>query len=178
MVVFIGKVEEPLPPSPLSLGGVGDKEAVIPPVGFKFVEALHYPKAFEYEGWAERALVSFKVPSPIPDKWVVKIGTAIQEKVRLHRGELLKVAFWKREGVLEEWRMEAVATASPLPWGIIIPMALAVLGIVALSFLVLSVERFWHKVIKPIFPEPLLPVVGIGGLVLLGFLIWTLARKE
>ncbi|GAH71449.1 unnamed protein product, partial [marine sediment metagenome] len=104
-----------------------------------------------------------------PNNWVVnKIVNTFEEKVGEHGAQMLDVKIY--EDATPTWhtdyRIVATATASPIPWAVIIPLVLAIILVIAFTNLVVKVKDIdWGEIPPEI---SWLPLALIGGLVVLG----------
>jgi len=152
-------------------------EPPIPPE-YKLIQHTEYPHGKTYVGKAEQCTFEFKLlPEQIPGTpWLgIKIANAFADEVAKQNAEMLDLkvyedttpTFWTNYIVV------ATATASPVPWAVIIVGVLAILFIVALTFLVREVKSIdWGKAAVPITTI----AIVIAALAGLGIIVAT--RKE
>lgn len=115
-----------------------------------------------YVGHAERCLFEFSAPpEEIPGvEWLAtKVAQALRWGVQQEGGKVLYVKVWmdEAEWYRSRWLVEVVAHGSPLPWSVIIPLALAVLGIAIIAWILHDVGDLWWF-------GPAVVVLGIGAI--------------
>ncbi len=144
----------------------------VPPEEYELIYHYEYPLAKTYVGKAEECTASLRVNLPdqlFPNSWVVnKIVDTFEEKVGEHAAQMLDIKIY--EDAIPTWhtdyRIVATATASPIPWAVIIPLVLAIILVIAFTNLVVKVKDIdWGEIPPEI---SWLPLVLIGGLGVLG----------
>lgn len=152
----------------------------IPP---EYELAFHheYPRGKTYVGKAEECHVDVQIPLPdqlFPDAWVVGlIADSFADKVADQGAEMLDLKIYQDTTPLwvTNYRVVATATASPVPWAIIIPLALAIILVVAFNFLITEVKTIdWGEPLGVVIPI-LAIVLGVGAVAGLGIM---LTRKK
>ena len=121
----------------------------IPPV-YELIQHTIYPWAYVFEGGAETCIFEFKLtPEQIPTyPWLgERIVDAFVSELEKEGSRLLNLkvyedttpTFWTN------YRVEVTATASPIAWMPIIIGALAILFIIAIIFLIKTVDEVFFK---------------------------------
>ncbi|GAI93059.1 unnamed protein product, partial [marine sediment metagenome] len=120
-------------------------EVTVPPIPPEYELAYHheYPRGKTYVGKAEECTATLTIPLPeqlFPNNWVrERIADAFADEVAKEGGEMLDIKIY--EDATPTWhtdyRIVATATASPIPWAIIIPLVLAIILVVAFTNLVI-----------------------------------------
>jgi len=153
-------------------GGLCTTTSEIPPE-YKEVYHYEYPLAKTYVGKAEECTASIRVNLPdqlFPNSWVVnKIVNTFEEKVGEHGAQMLDIKIY--EDATPTWytdyRIVATATASPIPWAVIIPLVLAIILVIAFINLIVQVKNIdWGEIPPEVISW--LPLVIVGGLGVLG----------
>lgn len=153
-------------------------EAPLIPPEYKLIQHTEYPRGKTYVGKAERCTFWFKLgPEQIPGTaWLgTKIANIFAEQVAKQKAEILDLKVYEDTTPLlwTNFLVVATATASPLLWAIIIIAVLAILFIVAITFLIKEVKTIdWGKAAA--FPV-IAVVLGIAALAGIAFV---LTRKK
>jgi len=155
---------------------VGEEVPPEPPeVEYKLTQHTEYPRGKTYEGKAEQCTFDFKLyPEQIPGiPWLgTKVAQAIADEVAKYDAEMLDLKIYEDKTPIfwTNYRVIATATASPVPWAIIVIASLAILFIVALTFLIKEIKTVdWTK---PMAALPVLGILlGVGALAGLGIAI-------
>lgn len=120
------------------------------PPTFQLIQETIYPYSYIYEGPAETCTFEFKllpeqIPTypwlgqPIVDNFVSELKKEGAKLLDLRVYEDTTPTFWTN------YRVEVTATASPLPWNLIILGVLAILFIVAIIFLIEKIDELLFK---------------------------------
>ncbi len=134
------------------------------PPAYELIQHTEYPRSKTYVGKAEICTFEFKLwPEQIPGTtWLgKKIADSLAKEVANHDAEMLNLKVYEDTTPMfwTNYRIIATSTASPVPWAIIIVVVLAILFIVALTFLI--------KEIKTIdWGEPAGVAIGILAIIL------------
>ena len=137
--------------------------AELPP-DYELIQHTEYPLSKTHVGKAEVCTFEFKLwPEQIPGTtWLgTKIANAFADQVIKQDAEMLDLKVYEDTTPMfwTNYRIVATSTASPVPWAIIIVAVLAILFIVAITFLI--------KEIKTIdWGEPAEAAIGILVIVL------------
>ncbi|MBA7707518.1 hypothetical protein ES703_116392 [subsurface metagenome] len=118
------------------------------------------------------------IPLPdqfFPNNWVVaKIASTFAEELAKEGGEILDVKIYEDATPIwhTNYKIVAIAHASPFPWAVVIPLILAIILVVAFIKLVVEVKDIdWGEIPAPI-PWAILAlglgVLGVGAAVALG----------
>lgn len=152
----------------------------IPPE-YELVFHHEYPRGKTYVGKAEECAVDITVPLPeqlFPDAWVInRIADTFADKVEEQGAEMLDLKIYQDATPLwtTRYKVLVTATASPVPWAIIIPIVLAIALVVAFTFLIREVKTIdWGEIAPSVFPI-LAIILGIGVVAGLGIM---LTRKK
>ncbi|MBA7608170.1 hypothetical protein ES703_15345 [subsurface metagenome] len=155
-------------------------EVVEVPPPPELVYQHEYPLGETYVGKAEECTATFTVPLPdqlFPNNWVIeKIADTFADEVAKEGGEMLDIKIY--EDATPTWHTDysivVTATASPLPWTLILLLVLAIILVVAFTNLVVQFKDIdWGEIPAPI-PWAILAlagglgVLGIGAAVALG----------
>ena len=143
----------------------------VPPV-YELVYQHEYPRGKTYVGKAEECTASLTINLPeqlFPSGWVrEKIANAFAEKVEEEGVQMLDIKIY--EDATPTWHTDykivATATASPIPWAIIIPLVLVIILVIAFTNLVIQVKDIDWGEIPPAIPWAILALAG--GLVVVG----------
>lgn len=145
---------------------------VVVPEEYKLIQHTIHHWAYVYDGKAEVCPFEFKLwPEQIPGApWLgKKIANAFASKLEAEGSKLLELkvyedttpTFWTN------YRVEVTATASPIAWALVIYAVLAILFIIAITFLVKTIHTlfFEHKPLsdeikKTWDKETLIAVIG------------------
>lgn len=150
----------------------------VPVEVYKLVQHTEYPEGKIYVGKAEQCTFDFKLtPEQIPGTaWLgTAVAEAIADAVAKQDAEMLDLKIYEDTTPVfwTNYRVIATATASPVPWAIIIPLVLVILFIVALTFLIREVKTIdWGKAAVPI------AAIWIGIAALVGAGIFLAAAKK
>jgi len=130
---------------------------------------LQYEERFTqgwwYLGSCEECTFEFSAPpEQIPGmEWIVdQIVKSLKEAVRSEKGEVLyiKVYHDPAEWYRSKWLVAITAHGSPLPWAVIIPLALVLIAIIIIAWIIRKVGTKWW--FGPV------TIVAAGGLAVLG----------
>ena len=153
----------------------------IPPE-YELVYHHEYPRGKTYAGKAEQCTVDITVPLPeqlFPDAWVVdKIADTFADKVKEEDAEMLDIKVYQdiTPALVTNYRIVAIATASPVPWAVIIPLILVILLVVAFTFLIREVKTIdWGMPIAAAIP--ILAIV-LGAAAVVGIIVLAKKRKR
>lgn len=153
----------------------------IPPE-YELVFHHEYPRGKTYVGKAEECHTDITIPLPeqlFPDVWVVdKIADTFADKVEEQGAEMLGLKIYQDITPLwtTRYKVIATATASPVPWAIIIPIVLAIVLVVAFIFLIREVKTIdWGKPAEAVLP--ILFIVA-AGVIALGWGIMVTRKKK
>jgi len=136
----------------------------------------------DYIGPAERCVYTFSLtPDQMPGT-----GWAAQKIVDAHNGELakqgsrlLEVRMWEDTSPIwtTDYKVEVIATASPLWWNVIILGVLAILIIVAIYFVIVEIENITEYV-GGNAGKVGLSVMLIAGIAVAGFLGYAIYKHS
>jgi len=191
--------------APAGVAGIEPIEIIgwLPPA-FELVYDYRSPLFYTYEGDAEVCWFSFDMLGVVPDSLVIRASDFFADALAKERSQLLSLRLWKKGDLIEKWRGEIIATASPIAWAYLIPMAIKALIKVAPPAIILSLvgvvldkvyKVIWGAtVVEPPKPEgapdiptpakpeiklpipPIVPALGAGAIALLA-LVFLLRRK-
>ena len=131
----------------------------------------------DYRGHAERCTYTFSLtPEQIPGtSWAAqKVVDAHNEELEKQGSKILELRMWEDTSPMwtTDYKVEVVATASPLWWNLIIVGVLAILVIIAIYFVIQKVDDIVEYLgEKAPIAIPLMAIAGIGALVLIGILL-------
>ena len=141
--------------------------------GEKFDLMYHheYPEGKTYVGEAEECTTTFTVPLPeqlFPNTWVVdKIAATFADEMAKEGGVMLDIKIYQDSIPLWQtnYKVVAIAHASPFPWVVVIPLILAILLVVAITMLIVEFKEIDWGEIPTAIPWAILAVaVGVGVL--------------
>ena len=146
------------------------------PPTLELVYHHEYPRGKTYVGKAEECTATLTVPLPdqiFPNSWVIeKIANSFADEVAKKGGEMLDIKIY--EDATPTWhtdyRIVAAAIASPLAWGLIIPLVLAIILVVAFITLVVQFKDIDWGEIPAAIPLAILAaaVAGVGVVAVAG----------
>jgi len=117
-------------------------------VAYKLIDDQITEYGGSYQGKAEACLYTFRAPPT----WLPGSGWSAQQFLNRQANEiagqgchLLRQRVWvDKHSLYADYRVEATATASPIAWGIIIPVILAiVIGIITWKILSVAQNIDW-----------------------------------
>ncbi|MBA7655262.1 hypothetical protein ES703_63165 [subsurface metagenome] len=158
-----------------SMGAIEVGE-VEPPPAYELVYHHEYPQGETYVGPAEECTATLTIPLPdqlFPNSWVIeKIADTFAEEVAKEGGVMLDVKIY--EDATPTWstnyKIVAIAHASPFPWSLVIPLILAIVLVVAFISLIIEFKDIdWGEIPAPI-PWAILGLAAaaVGGVAILG----------
>lgn len=153
--------------------------AELPP-DYELIQHTEYPLSKTYVGKAEECTFEFKLwPEQIPGTtWLgKKIADVFADQVAKQDAEMLDLKVYEDTTPMfwTNYRVVATSTASPVPWAIIIVAVLAILFIVAITFLIREIKTLdWGEPAEAAIGI-LAIVLGIGAVAGLGIM---LTRKK
>lgn len=157
-------------------------EAPPVPPGYELIQHTEYPAAKTHVGKAEQCTFEFKLyPEQIPGvTWLgIKVAIAFADKVADEGAEMLDLKVYEDTTPMfwTNYRVVATATASPVPWALIIVAVLAILFFVALTFLIKEVKTIdWGEpMVKAAIP---IIAIIVGGVVVGGIALAVAAKKK
>jgi len=147
--------------------------AEVPIPEYKLVQHTEYPRGKTFVGTASQCTFTFKLfPEQIPGAgWLgIKVATAFADKVVDKGSEMLDLKIYEDTSPMLWTNYMVIATCietSPFPWAVVIPLILAILFIVAITFLIKEVKTIdWGK---PVAAIPVLAILlGVGALAGIG----------
>lgn len=135
-----------------------------------------------YRGHAERCAYTFSLtPEQVPGtRWTAqKVIDAHNEELAKQGSKILELRMWEDTSPMwhTDYKVEIVATASPLWWNIIIVGVLAILVIIAIYFVIQKVDDITEYIgEKAPAAIPFIALAGLGVVVIAGILL--LRRRE
>jgi len=124
-----------------------------PPEEYRLIQHTEYPLAKTYNGKAEECIFEFKLyPDQIPGGgWLGnKIANTFANEVAKENAEMLDLKIYEDTSPVwwTNYRVITTSTASPVPWALIIVAVLAILFVVALTFLIIEINKIdWGKLV-------------------------------
>jgi len=150
--------------------------ATLAPPPEELVYHHEYPRGKTYVGKAEECTATLTIPLPdqlFPNSWVIeKIADSFADEVAKEGGEMLDIKIY--EDATPTWHTDykivATAKASPLPWGPIILLILAIILVVAFITLVVQFKDIDWGEIPAAIPLAILAaaVAGVGVVAVAG----------
>jgi len=134
----------------------------------------------DYRGKAERCVYTFSLtPEQIPGtRWTAEqVVDAHNEELEKQGSQLLELRVWEDTAPTwtTDYRVEVVATASPLWWNIIIAGVLAILVLIAIYFVIENVQQITEYIGEK---APIaIPLLALGGVALATALIVYFVRR-
>ena len=155
------------------------------PPEYELVYTYDYPDAATYVGKAEVCPFTFvSIPEQIPGhEWLAEQIAKILGESMIEHGEgskMLRLQLWSdtSEALYTKYYGEATATASPVPWALVIG-AIAIIAVI-ISFIVLidKVKTIdWGEIPTPI-PWAILALAGGLGILGVGAAVALAVRRE
>jgi len=182
--------KEELPPPPVGWVKLDTKTITLtpteaPPIPpeYELVQHTEYPAAKTFVGVASQCTFTFKLtPEQIPGTgWLgIKVATALADRIADKGSEMLDLKIYEDTTPMLWTNYIVIATCietSPFPWAVVIPLVLAVLFIVAITFLIKEVKTIdWGKAAAAI---PILAILlGVGVLAAVGIAAATRKKKK
>lgn len=138
--------------------------------GLELIQDYLYPLAATYNGNVEECTFTFSLgPEQIPgtDWFRDQIINALEDEVVKEGARMISLQVWEDTTPLwhTDYRVIATATASPVPWLLIIGAVLLILFLLVIVFTIIEIRKFYYGVIEPILPD-------IGPLLVIGLLVF------
>ena len=149
----------------ICMGAIEVTEAP-PPPEWKLVYEHKYPQGETYVGKAEECITILSIPLPdqlFAASWVTgKIVDTFTEEMAKEGGEMLDIKIY--EDTTPTWstnyKVVAVAHASPFPWAVVIPLILLILLVVSFIILVVQFKEIDWGEIPTAIPWAILALAG------------------
>lgn len=150
------------------------------PPGYKLIQHTEYPSGKTFVGTASQCTFEFKLtPEQIPGtSWLgIKIANAFADKVKDQGSEMLDLKIYEDTTPMFWTDYRVIATCietSPFPWAIVIVLVLAILFVVAITFVIKEIKTLpWGKAAFPIAL-----IAGAGALAVIGVAVISRKKEE
>jgi len=149
----------------------------------ELIANYRYPIADTYSGKAEKCTFALLTTTSFADEWLCQmIAAQIQDQAMEQGGHMLTLRVWRDVEIYESepgvfvavarLTIEAISSASPLAWAIIIPALITLLEIAIIAWALVSVvNMIWNP------SSPMTWAIAIGVIVFAGGYVLSKVRK-